>query len=214
MTDLSGAQVQSAATLSDAADVKDVLRRQGQDPLATRFKIETACTGDSCRFQLIGCGETTEGSPVAQLKKGPSPALDRAVVFFDRVEMAAAGNGATQSIVPEGAAGRMMQTIAWTYSTIMPFAYAASLLMFALALARMRRVPLNPALVAVSLAALLALVSRALLIAAIDVTSWNAVNIQYMSPAAPFALIFIVVAVAMGVTALTPQTPKAASEQN
>lgn len=214
VTDISGTQAATPATLSEAPDVKEVLSRQGQEPLVTRFKIETSCTGETCRFQLIGCGATAEGTPIAALKKGPSPTLDRSVVYFDRVENVTSADGAAQTIVPEGAAGRMMQTIAWTYSTIMPFAYAASLLLFALALARMKRVPLNPALVAVALSALIALVSRALLIAAIDVTSWNAVNIQYMSPAAPFALIFVVVAVAMGVAALKPQTPKAASEQS
>lgn len=214
VTDISGAQASTAATLSEAPDVVEVLRSRGQEANARRFKIETACTADTCRFQLIGCGATAEGTPVSALKKGASPALDRSVVFFDRVETVAIAAAANGTIVPEGPAGRMMRTIAWVYSSIMPFAYAASLLMFALALARMRRVPLNPALVAVALAALIALVSRALLIAAIDVTSWNAVNIQYMSPAAPFALIFVVVAVAMGVAALRPQTPTAASEQN
>ena len=59
---------------------------------------------------------------------------------------------------------------------------------------------MNRALVVVASRGFTAIVSRALLIATIDVTSWDAINVQYMSPAAPFVLIFIAVGIYTGRT--------------
>jgi len=87
--------------------------------------------------------------------------------------------------------------------------------MFGLAILRRRTVPLNRAMVVVAIAAFTAVVARALLIATIHVTSWEAINVQYMSPAAPFVLIFIVVGVYLGARVPTSMTPlKKAAKAN
>jgi hypothetical protein len=100
-----------------------------------------------------------------------------------------------------------MKLLAAGYATLVPFAFIAAMLMLALAILFSRRVPLNRALVVVAVAAFTAVVSRAVLIATIDVTSWEAINVQYMSPAAPFVLIFIVVGIYLGARVPTSMTP-------
>jgi hypothetical protein len=100
-----------------------------------------------------------------------------------------------------------MKLLAQTYALLVPYAFAFAMLMFAVATVFHRSVPLNCALVVVAVAAFTAVVSRAVLIATIDVTSWEAINVQYMSPAAPFVLIFIVVGIYLGARVPTSMTP-------
>jgi hypothetical protein len=66
----------------------------------------------------------------------------------------------------------------------------------------------------VAVASLVAVAARATLIAAIDLTSWNAINLQYMMPAAPFVLLFVVVGFHLGAKVLWPQTPKILTGQS
>jgi hypothetical protein len=100
-----------------------------------------------------------------------------------------------------------MKIIAQGYALVVPFGFSVAMIMFGLAILRRRRVPLNRALVVVAIAAFTAVVARALLIATIHVTSWEAINVQYMSPAAPFVLIFIVVGIYLGARVPTSMTP-------
>jgi hypothetical protein len=100
-----------------------------------------------------------------------------------------------------------MKVLAEGYALVVPFGFTVAMLMFGLAILRRRTVPLNRALVVVAVAAFTAIVSRALLIATIDVTSWDAINVQYMSPAAPFVLVFIVVGIYLGARVPTSMTP-------
>jgi hypothetical protein len=100
-----------------------------------------------------------------------------------------------------------MKILAEGYALLVPIGFTVAMLMFALAILRRRTVPLNRALVVVAVAAFTAIVSRALLIATIDVTSWEAINVQYMSPAAPFVLIFIAVGIYLGARVPTSMTP-------
>jgi len=100
-----------------------------------------------------------------------------------------------------------MKIIAQGYALVVPFAFTIAMFMFGLAILRRRSVPLNRALVVVAIAAFTAIVARALLIATIHVTSWEAINVQYMSPAAPFVLVFIVVGIYLGARVPTSMTP-------
>jgi hypothetical protein len=108
---------------------------------------------------------------------------------------------------PQIETSNAMKIIAEGYALVVPFAFTVAMLMFGLAILRRRSVPLNPALTVVAIAAFTAVVARALLIATIHVTSWEAINVQYMSPAAPFVLIFIVVGIYLGARVPTSITP-------
>lgn len=100
-----------------------------------------------------------------------------------------------------------LKTLASAYAFLVPFLFLAGLLMLGVALLRAKRVPLNAALFVVALASLTAVTVRAVLIAFIDVTSWDAVNVQYMLPAAPFVLILAVVGIYLGARVPTSITP-------
>lgn len=108
---------------------------------------------------------------------------------------------------PQQAATPPMKVIAEAYALLVPLAFTIAIFAFGLALLRRRAVPLNAGLAVVAVAALTAVAVRAILIAVIDVTSWNAVNVQYMSPAAPFVLVFIVVGLYLGARVPTSMTP-------
>jgi ABC-type nickel/cobalt efflux system permease component RcnA len=75
--------------------------------------------------------------------------------------------------------------------------------MFVFSLYRYNEV--DPVLAAIAVSALGAVAARSVLIAIIDVTSWNAINLQYMVPAAPFVLIFTVVGIFLGWRAIRGQ---------
>lgn len=120
---------------------------------------------------------------------------------------ASVGSIAPTNAEPQVQTPNAMKIIAQGYALVVPFGFTVAMLMFGLAILRRRTVPLNRAMVVVAIAAFTAVVARALLIATIHVTSWEAINVQYMSPAAPFVLIFIVVGVYLGARVPTSMTP-------
>jgi hypothetical protein len=131
------------------------------------------------------------------------------VVFFDRVERGQVqGTGGTS----DGWDLLIARSAAWLFSALIMPGFAVGLGLFVFALYRYRE--LHPALAAVATAALAAILVRAVLIATIDVTSWDGINLQYMMPAAPFVLVFIVVGSYLGWCAFVGRTPTAGKAQS
>lgn len=209
VVDGSGVRSARSHKISDAPDVVSFLEARGQTAKALRFKITTACQDTACRLVLEGCDAQANEIPLAVLKTGLHPNADAAVVFLDRVERApeaGAGNGAG------GFAVFASGILAAFYSSLVMPAFIAAFGLFVFSMYRFRDI--NPMLAAIAAAALVAVVVRAVLIAVIDVTSWDAINLQYMMPAAPFVLVFTVVGSWLGWSAFRGRTPSVGKAQN
>jgi hypothetical protein len=184
IVDDSGKLPPTEAQLSPGPDVEANLRARGQVMNAQRFELQSPCISETCRIVFEGCGNDSAGAPVASLKEGLHPKIERSVVYFDRV-----GRSTGAAVAGPGIAGDVVAFTGKVFGTILPLAFVVSLALYAFALYRWRRIDAGLAVVAG--AALLALASRSTIIAVIDVSSWNAINLQYMMPAGPFALLFV-----------------------
>ncbi len=213
--------------------LREATREAGhmRDAAASQAFFEKLATeiNASCDAGKIPCGPARSGMtpPLtpAHLASLPSRTFDATILLlrfgFGDVGMApsmgtpeqlAAFRNVTGAIAPnadepQSPPPAAMKLLAQIYALLVPYAFALAMLMFGVAIVFHRSVPLNRALVAVAVAAFTAVVSRAVLIATIDVTSWEAINVQYMSPAAPFVLIFIVVGIYLGARVPTSMTP-------
>lgn len=209
VVDGAGVTAVRSVNIRAAPDVVSFLEARGQTVNARRFTIATGCQDAGCRLVFSGCDNAAGGTPLAELKAGLHPKLESAVVFFDRVERSQAqGAGGTSG----GWDLLIAESAAWLLSALVMPAFSVGLGLFAFALYRYRE--LDSALAGVATAALAAIVVRAVLIATIDVTSWDAINLQYMMPAAPFVLVFIVVGSYLGWRALAMRTPIAVKVQS
>ena len=209
VVDGAGVTAVRSVNIRAAPDVVSFLEARGQTVNARRFTIATGCQGTGCRLVFSGCDNDAGETPLAELKAGLHPKLESAVVFFDRVERSQAqGAGGTSG----GWDLLIAESAAWLFSALVMPAFSVGLGLFVFALYRYRE--LDSALAGVATAALAAIVVRAVLIATIDVTSWDAINLQYMMPAAPFVLVFIVVGSYLGWRALAMRTPIAVKVQS
>ena len=204
-----GVTVMRSVNIRAAPDVVSYLEARGQTANARRFTITTGCQGAGCRLVFSGCDNEGAGTPLAELKAGLHPSIESAVVFFDRVER---GQVQGTGVASGGWDLLIASSAAWLYSALIMPGFAVGLGLFVFALYRYRA--LNLALAAVATAALAAVAVRAVLIATIDVTSWDAINLQYMMPAAPFVLVVILVGSYLGWCAFVGRTPTAGKAQS
>jgi hypothetical protein len=209
VVDGNGANVARSVSIREAPDVVSYLEARGQKALARRFTVTTDCQNADCRLVLSGCGVSVMGVALAELKKGLHPTAESAVLFLDRIEKVQGQEADLSSsewdlLIAKVAAG-------W-YSTVMMPGFILGIFMFAFSLYRFREA--NPVLAAIAAASLGAFVARSVLIAVIDVTSWNAINLQYMMPAAPFVLVFTVLGIWLGWSAFRGRTPSVGKAQN
>ncbi len=209
VVDGNGANVARSVSIREAPDVVSYFEARGKNALARRFTVTTACQSADCRLLLSGCGDSGKGVALAELQKGLHPTADSAVLFLDNIEKVQ-GQGA--ELASSEWDLLIAKTAAAWYSTVMMPGFILGFCMFAFSLYRFREA--NPVLAAVAAAALGAFAARSVLIAVIDVTSWDAINLQYMMPTAPFVLVFTVVGSWLGWSAFWGRTPSVGKAQN
>jgi hypothetical protein len=200
VVDGTGTDVTRSKSIREAPDVVSYFEARGQNALARRFTVTTDCQSADCRLVLSGCGDAGKGIALAELQKGPHPTAETAVLFLDSIEkIQGQGSEASSSgldlLIAEAAAG--------FYAALIMPGFILGFCMFVFSLYRYNEV--DPVLAAIAVSALGAVAARSVLIAIIDVTSWNAINLQYMVPAAPFVLIFTVVGIFLGWRAIRGQ---------
>jgi hypothetical protein len=191
--DEGGKATLARATYERADDIIAHFAKAGATVPATRFHITTDCKGETCRLAFSGCAPI-ESQKLDTIAPGWLTNTGEVLVRIDSKSNEA-------STAPVGAATlayALMWTLGQIYRLLVPLLLLAGVAGTIVAAIAWRKLKEHAALATLAFASLTAILARAAVIAAFDVTSAYAVNPLYLAPAAPFTLVFGVVASYLG----------------
>jgi hypothetical protein len=194
---LQGGQAQITIDETPAPDVTQ--RYPGW--FATRFDLTTD-DPPSCALIVAAPGLAPVTVSLDRPHAGEALSTPQLRLFFESASVRASAPATAKRL---GLQLQIAKAIAFCYARGVPTLFTLALFGCILSVLRMRSLPISPALAALLAASLLAIATRIVLLAYMDVTSMPAANILYVSPASPFVLIFTVVGCWCLVRCLIPE---------
>jgi hypothetical protein len=195
--DEAGGAILARATYESAADVEAHFAKAGAKVPATRFRIVSDCRAASCRLAFEGCAPIAP-QPLAEIQPGWIAGTGEVLIRIDSVS----NEASSEPVADGGFAYALMWTLAQIYRMLVPLMLVAACAGALVAIIRFHDLAKHIPLVTLTVASAGAVLSRAAVIAAFDTSSAYAVNPLYLSPAMPFAIVFGVTGVYLGVRLL------------
>ena len=176
------------------------------------IELETNCVRASCELVITG-GAVEQTLAIESLRAKPLimlPNLELSVRDFVRRTSLSAISGVPHTIPIASELRKQMQLrvvrdIRFVYRKVVPVLAVVAGFSVLVALALRRRVLLPVKIVWLAVASAIAVVTRIVMLAYIDVTAFPAANALYLSPAFPFFLMLIVLGTYVGFVAAMAQ---------
>ena len=169
-----------------------------------RFRLETDCPVESCDLIVTEAGGRTDMVP---LVKAVSGARFRSQGLLLTVESATVVDALKSAA---GSRTKIAAILARIYAVAFPVLSVVGAAGLLLGVFFRRRYPIPASLLAFALGSLAAVIVRIALLSYIDATSFPAASVLYVSPASPFVVIFAVVGVYSGYSALAKRNQRSA----
>ncbi|HEY8564364.1 MAG TPA: hypothetical protein VIL65_02605 [Beijerinckiaceae bacterium] len=186
-------------TFAPAADVDAAMVARGL--VGRRFTVDPPCQESACSL-IIDAAGSRQSLAVAGLEPGAAINRPDLVLYIDAV--GPQGDSALADVLHQRrqqAVQRVAQAITKIYVAASPILFFTGLAGLCLALVAFRRDGGRFFLAGVGLAAAGAVVTRIALLSYLDVTTIPSLNLLYLSPAEPFALIVAMLGSWLGATA-------------
>jgi hypothetical protein len=173
--------------------------RSAADPSARHFSVTTNCPG-ACELVVGIAGQPDLSIPWTQLAPGDVALGSEARLS---IESATDWEMGRASAARQGALLRIARAIGALYATAVPMLAGLGTLGLVVAVASLKKRPPDGILMALTVASLVAVICRIALLAYMDVSSFPAANILYVSPASPFVILFALTGTILGWNALS-----------
>jgi len=182
----------------------DYIRGTFPDMHGLGFALETTCPPEACEIVVTVENGASVAVPWADARQG---------MVFDSSTVRIFGDSMTTVRLDEMSARRravqvgIAEAMGHGYALVFPLLGVLGAAGLLLALLRHRSRPIPLPLLALMLASGGAVAARVALLAYLDVTSIPSANLLYVSPAAPFAMVFAILGLWLGLRALNQAGP-------
>jgi hypothetical protein len=198
---LHGGQAEMTIAETPAPDVTQVYPGW----FATRFDLHTGCPSSACALVVSAPGVPPVTVSLDELRAGEALNTAQLRLFFDFASVRPSAAATAKRL---GVQLRIAKAIAFCYARAVPALFALALFGSILTLARRRSHPVLLALAALLLASIVAIATRIVLLAYMDVTSFPSAHILYAASASPFVVIFAVIGCWCLVRCVAPERPR------
>jgi hypothetical protein len=164
-------------------------------------ELATDCIRPSCEL-VVRSGSNEQSFPIEELAAGPLLASQDTHVLLRHIFKRGRSTAIpVASEIRRDLQLRVMRVIATIYAAVLPVLVGLGALGVGLAIVLRRFAPPTEGMLALVIACAIAVVTRMVLLAYIDVSAFSAANSLYLSSASPFLLIFSILGVYLGVRA-------------
>ena len=202
VVDAEGQRVAAEVQTKPRPEAEEFFRNRGmKDPKVIQFVLSTDCPASRCRLKVQEPHGDAALAPVIALGQGSDIQENHIWVYVHSVD-------ALPASTPGGAEERdraiqsLMRPLAAAYAYAMPVLVLVGLAGLVFCCSSLRRVRQHRALLALVAACGTACLARIAMIAYIDASLWPAVHTYYLSAAAPFLILLVVVSLYLGYVTL------------
>jgi hypothetical protein len=199
LVDADGQRVAAAVKTTPRPDAEESFRKEGMEgPKVIQFVLSADCPPSRCHLKVQTPDGDAASSPVITLGQRWEIRQNHIWVYIHGVNTFVSASASSTAEERDRKIQSLMRPLAVAYAYAMPFLVPVAMVSIALCCCSRQRIRKHGALLALVGACAVACLTRVVVIAYIDATLWPAVTTYYLSAAAPFLILLVVVGLYLG----------------